>query len=228
MSTSTSAGSAESRCPLPLGTPVRPPSCSSWSAHPGPARGEVNVIEGGRRVAGNSGQPGRSVTRRTVVIVAGPRYPSASVESAAPPSSRNCVRLCLSATCVDDSEPDPHDAGWRAATGYQPRSPAARCLGANRRTPCCRQPPGQARGSVDNMRVVSTYRPRRLGRVRPGLAHDWFRAALHHSPARRTNGHTALTTVEHRFHLTCAICRVAAYLLTYTPVVDVGYRATSG
>ena len=32
MSASTSAGSAESRCPLPLGTPVRPPSCSSWSA----------------------------------------------------------------------------------------------------------------------------------------------------------------------------------------------------
>jgi inosose dehydratase len=32
MSASTSAGSAESRCPLPLGTPIRPPSCSSWSA----------------------------------------------------------------------------------------------------------------------------------------------------------------------------------------------------
>ena len=26
------------------------------------------------------------------------------------------------------------------------------------------------------------------------------------SPARRTNGHTALTTVAHRFHLPCAIC----------------------
>ena len=38
---------------------------------------------------------------------------------------------------------------------------------------------------------------------------DWFRAALHHSPARRTNGHTALTTVAHRFHLTGAICRAA-------------------
>jgi hypothetical protein len=44
------------------------------------------------------------------------------------------------------------------------------------------------------------------------------------SPARRTNGHTALTTVAHRFHLTCAIGRAAAYL-PYTPVVDVGYRA---
>src|SRR5687768_4164622 len=87
-------------------------------SHPGTARGEVNVIEGGRRVAGNSGRPGRSVTSKTVAILAGPRYPSASVESAAPPRSRNCVRLCLSATCVDDSEPDPHDARWRAATGY--------------------------------------------------------------------------------------------------------------
>jgi hypothetical protein len=38
----------------------------------------------------------------------------------------------------------------------------------------------------------------------------WFRAALHHSPARRTNGHTALTTVAHRFHLTGAICRAAS------------------
>jgi hypothetical protein len=28
-----------------------------------------------------------------------------------------------------------------------------------------------------------------------------------------------------RFHLTCAICRTAAYLLTYTPAVAVGYRA---
>jgi hypothetical protein len=177
--------------------------------HPGPARGAVNVIEGGRRVAGNSGQPGRGVTRRTVAILARPRYPSASVCLRLHPRLRNCVRLCLSATCVDDSEPDPHDAGWRAATGYPPRPPAARCLGANRRTPCCRQPPGQARGSVDNMRVVSTYRPRRLGRVRPGLTLDWFRAALHHSAARRTNGHTALTTVAHRFHLTCAICRAA-------------------
>jgi hypothetical protein len=169
-------------------------------------------------MAGNSGQTwGRSVTSKTVAIVAGPRYPSASIESAAPPSLRNCVRLCLSATCVDDSEPHPHHAGWRAATGYQPRPPAARCLGANLRTPCCRQPPGQAsRGLVDKMRVVSTYRPRRLGRGRPGLTLDWFRAALHRSPACRTNGRTALTAVAHRFHLTCAICRAAAYLLTYT------------
>jgi hypothetical protein len=50
-------------------------------------------------------------------------------------------------------------------------------------------------------------------------------AALHRSPARRTNGHIGLTTVAHRFHLTCAICRPAAYFLTYTPVVDVGCRA---
>ena len=55
-------------------------------SRPGPARSEVNVIKGDRRLASNSGQPGRSVTSKTVAILAGPRYPSASVESAAPPS----------------------------------------------------------------------------------------------------------------------------------------------
>ena len=51
-------------------------------------------------------------------------------------------------------------------------------------------------------------------------------AALHRfssTPHKRPNRPT--TTVAHRFHLTCAICRAAAYFLTYTPVVDVGYRA---
>ena len=38
-------------------------------SHPGPARGEVNVIEGGRRVAGNSNEPGRTVTSKTVAIL---------------------------------------------------------------------------------------------------------------------------------------------------------------
>jgi hypothetical protein len=168
--------------------------------HPGPARGEVNVIEGGRRGGRQLWPTGRSLTRRTVAILAGPRYPSASVCLRLHPRSRNCVRLCLSATCVDDSEPDPHDAGWRAATGYQPRPPAARCLGANRRTPCCRQPPGQARGSVDNMRVVSTYRPRRLGRVRPGLALSLvprgpspFSSTPHKRPHRPDDRRTSLS-----------------------------------
>jgi hypothetical protein len=137
------------------------------------------------------------------------------------PRSRNCVRLCLSATCVDDSEPDPHDAGWRAATGYQPRPPAARCLAANRRTPCCRQPPGQAaRGSVDNMSVVSTYRPRRLGRVRPGLALSLvpcgpspFSSTPHKRPHRPDHRRPSLS--PYRRHVPGS-----PYLLTYTPVVD--------
>ena len=174
-------------------------------SHPGPARGEVNVIEG---VVGwpatlanlAAASPG------SVEIRAGPRYPLLQSSLRHHPRSRNRVRLCLSATCVDDSEPDPHDDGWRAATGYQPRPPAARCLGPNRRTPCCRQPPGQARGSVDaNMRVVTTKPPIGLegsAASEPDSPFHWFRAALHHSPARRTNGHTALTTVAHRFHLT--------------------------
>jgi hypothetical protein len=42
-------------------TPARNPGTAAVlfileRSHPGPARGEVNVIEGGRRVAGNSGQ----------------------------------------------------------------------------------------------------------------------------------------------------------------------------
>jgi hypothetical protein len=129
------------------------------------------------------------------------------------PRSRNCVRLCLSATCVDDSEPDPHDAGWRAATGYQPRPPAARCLGPNRRTPCCRQPPGQARGSVDaNMRVVTTYRPRRLGRVRPGLALSLV-----------PRGPSPFSSTPHKRPIAFTLPAPSAgkpLLLTYTPVVD--------
>jgi hypothetical protein len=169
-------------------------------SHPGPARGEVNVIEGGRRVVGNSGQPGRSVTSMTVVILGRSALPVSFSRVCGTTRSRNCVRLCLSATCVDDSEPDPHDAGWRAATDYRPGPLAARCLAANRRTPCCRQPPKQARGSVDNMRVVSTYRPRGLGRVRPGLALGWFRggpspfsSTPHKRPHRPDDRRTSLS-----------------------------------
>jgi hypothetical protein len=86
MSASTSAGSADSRCPLPLGTRYgrRPVHLGAQSSRP--ARGEGQRDRRGRRVAGNSGQPGRRVTSKTVAILAGPRYPSASVESAAPPS----------------------------------------------------------------------------------------------------------------------------------------------
>ncbi len=118
------------------------------------------------------------------------------------PRSRNCVRLCLSATCVDDSEPDPDDAGWRAATGYQPRPPAARCLGANRRTPRCRQPSKQARGSVDNMRILSTYRPRRLGRSPTWNSHSTVRpfTVLQHAAQPATAMATAyIALVSCRF-----------------------------
>jgi hypothetical protein len=50
------------------------------------------------------------------------------------PRSTNCVRLCLSATCVDGQESDPHDARWRAASGYRPRpsgSSVSRCEPSN-------------------------------------------------------------------------------------------------
>ena len=145
-------------------------------SHPGPARGEFNVIEGvvgwpatlANLAAASPVRPLRSLQDRAT------RQLQSSLRHH--PRSSNCVRLCLSATCVDDSEPDPHDAGWRAATGDQPGPPAARCLGANRRTPCCRQPPGQARGSVDaNMRVVSTYRLEGWAASDPDSPFHWFR-----------------------------------------------------
>ena len=47
------------------------------------------------------------------------------------PRSRNCVRSCLSATCVDDSEPDPHDAG---GVRLRVTNPGRRQLGVSVRT----------------------------------------------------------------------------------------------
>ena len=146
--------------PTPAWNPVRPPSCSSWSAVIPACTHGGQRDRRGRRVAGNSGQPGAGSPVRPLRSWQDRATRQLQSSLRHHPRSRNCVRLCLSATCVDDSEPDAHDAGWRAATGYQPRPPAARCLAANRRTPCCRQPPGQARGSVDaNMRVVTTKPP---------------------------------------------------------------------
>ena len=43
---------------------------------------------------------------------------------------------------------------WQGGYWYHRGRRAARCLGANRRTPCWRQPPQQARTSVANIRVV--------------------------------------------------------------------------
>src|SRR5919112_892754 len=96
-------------------TPARHPGTAAVlfiveRSRPGPARGEVNVIEG-------------------------------VVESAASPS----VEELRQVVSVSDMRGRPGAGrarcGWRAATGYHPGPPAARCLGANRRTPCCRQPP---------------------------------------------------------------------------------------
>jgi hypothetical protein len=87
MSASTSAGSAESRCPLPLGTPGTAAVLSiSERSHPGPARGEVNVIEGVVGWPATLANLAAASRVRPFAILAGPRYPSASVESAAPPS----------------------------------------------------------------------------------------------------------------------------------------------
>jgi hypothetical protein len=206
--------------PTPAWNPVRPPSCSSWSAVIPACTRCGQRDRRGRRVAGNSGQPGRRVTSKTVVILAGPRYPSASVESAAPPSVEELRQVVPVSDMRRRLGAGP--ARCRMAGGYWLPTEAAGSSVSRSEPSNALLPPAArtGRGSVDaNMRVVTTYRPRRLGRVRPGLALHWFRAALHHSPARRTNGHTALTTVAHRFHLP-APSAGKPLLLTYTPVVD--------
>ena len=86
MSASTSAGSADSGCPLPLGTRYGRCPVHHGRSHPGPARGEVNVIEGGRRVPATLANVAAASPVRPLRSFAGPRYRSASVESAAPPS----------------------------------------------------------------------------------------------------------------------------------------------
>ena len=170
-------------------------------SHPGPARGEVNVIEGGRRVAGNSGQPGRSVTSKTVAILGRTALPVSFSRVCGTTLARGtasgcaCQRHAWTTRSRTRTMPD----GGRLLVTDRGR----RQLGvsrANRRTPCCRQPPEQARGSVDNMRVVSTYRPRGLGRVRPGLALGWFRggpspfsSTPHKRPHRPDDRRTSLS-----------------------------------
>jgi hypothetical protein len=192
-------------------------------SHPGPARGEVNVIEGGRRVAGNSGQPGRSVTSKTVAILAGPRYPSASVVSAAPPSVEELRQVVPVSDMRRRLGAGP--ARCRMAGGYWLPTEAAGSSVSRSEPSNALLPPAArtGRGSVDaNMRVVTTTPPIGLegwAASEPDSPFHWFRAALHHSPARRTNGHTALTTG--------AICREAPTADIYT-CSGLGCGTTSG
>ena len=190
-------------------------------SHPGPARGEVNVIEGGRRVAGNSGQPGRSVTRKTVAILAGPRYPLASVESAAPPSVEELRQVVPVSDMRGRLGAGP--ARCRMAGGYWLPTEAAGSSVSRSEPSNALLPPAArtGRGSVDaNMRVVTTYRPRRLGRVRPGLALSLvqrgpspFSSTPHKRPHRPDHRRPSLS--PYLRHLPGS-----PYLLTYTPVVD--------
>src|SRR3954452_5794596 len=72
--------------PLPLGTRYgrRPVHRGAQSSRP--ARGEVNVIEGVVGWPATLVNPAAGSPVRPLRSLAGPRYPSASVESAAPPS----------------------------------------------------------------------------------------------------------------------------------------------
>jgi hypothetical protein len=182
-------------------------------SHPGPARGEVNVIEGGRRVAGNSGQPGRRVTSKTVAILAGPRYPSASVESAAPPSVEELRQVVPVSDMRRRLGAGP--ARCRMAGGYWLPTEAAGSSVSRSEPSNALLPPAArtGRGSVDaNMRVVTTYRPRRLGRVRPGLALSLV-----------PRGPSPFSSTPHKRPIAFTLPAPSAgkpLLLTYTPVVD--------
>ena len=86
MSASTSARSAESRCPLPLGTRYgrRPAYLGAQSSRA--CTPEVNVIEGVVGWQATLANPAAGSPVRPLRSLPGLRYPSASVESAAPPS----------------------------------------------------------------------------------------------------------------------------------------------
>jgi hypothetical protein len=176
--------------PTPAWNPVRPPSCSSWSAIiPGLHAVKSTCSKGVVGWPATLANLAAASPARLLRSVAGPRHLSASVESAAPPSLEELRQVVPVSDMRGRLGAGPARCRWRAATGYQPRPPAARCLGANRRTPCCRQPPKQARGSVDNMRILSTYRPPRLGHSPTWNSHSTVPHSLHRSPARRSTGH---------------------------------------
>ena len=205
MSASTSAESADSGCPLPLGTRYgrRPVHLGAQASRP--ARSEGNVTDG---VVGwpATGQPGRRATSKTLRSWQDRATRQLQSSLRHRPRSRNCVRLCLSATCVDDSEPDPHDAGWRTATGHRPEPPAARRRGANRERLVAASRPDKRREA--RLTTWASYPPIGLegwAASDPDSPLTGSEQPFTISPARRTNGRTALTTVAHHFHLSCAI-----------------------
>jgi hypothetical protein len=178
--------------------------------HPGPARGEVNVIEGGRRVAGNSGQ----------LAAASPVGPLRSLQDRATRKLQSVCGSTLGRGTASGCACQRH--AWTTRSRIRTMPDGGRLLVTNRG----RRQLGVSVRTVE--RLVAASRPdKREARLMPTCASyppiglggwaasapdspfHWFRAALHHSAARRTNGHTALTTVAHRFHLTCAICRAA-------------------
>jgi len=185
-------------------------------SHPGPARGEVNVIEGGRR-AGNSGQPGRSVTSKTVAILGRTALPVGFSRVCGTTLARGTASGCAcqrhawttrsrTRTMPDGGRLLVTDRG-RRQLGVSVRT-VERLVAASRPdkrreaqlTTCASYPPiGLESRAASNPDSPLT------GSARPFTV----------SPASRTNGRTALTTIAHRFHLTSphltsAICRAAA------------------
>jgi hypothetical protein len=217
MSASTSTGRADANSRL---KPATPPFCSSWSAVV-PACTRWGQRDGrGRRVTGTpanvaAGSPVRPLRSRQ------DRYPSASVESAAPPSVEELRQVVPVSDMRGRLGAGP--ARCRMADGYWLPTGAAGSSVSRSEPSNALLPPAArtGRGSVDaNMRVETTYRPRRLGGVRPGLAlllvprgPSPFSSTPHKRPHRPDRRRPSLS--PYRRHLPGSL-----YLLTYTPVVD--------
>jgi len=176
-------------------------------------------------VAGNSGQPGRSVTSTTVAILA---------RTALPVSFSRVCGTTLGRGTASGRACQRHPWTTRSRTRTMPDG--GRLLVTDRG----RRQLGVSVRTVERLVAASRPDKRREARLTtcasyaPVGLEGWaasdpdsplagFARPFTVSPARRANGRTAVTTVAHRFHLTCAICRAAACLLTYIPVVDVGY-----
>ena len=178
-----------------------------------PARGEGNVTDGVVGWPATLANLAAASPVRQSRSLAGARYPSASVESAAPPSVEELRQVVPVSDMRGRLGAGP--ARCRMAGGYWLPTEAAgssmsRCEPSNAVLPASRPDKRKAR-----LTTCASYQPiaSKAG-LRPirTIALDWFRAALHRSPARRC--HTASATVRDSFNFICAICQAAAYLLT--------------
>jgi hypothetical protein len=132
-------------------------------------------------VAGNSGQPGRRVTGKTVAILPGPRYPSAWTELAARPSVEELRQVVPVSDMRGRLGAGP--ARCRMAAGYWLPTGAAgssvsRCEPSNALLSPAARTSDERLGGQHARRIHLSAS--RVGPRPPGLALDSFRAAFHH------------------------------------------------